>query len=243
MDTASLALGEAAAVAAGLASAGVERSKRMNRLVRWLDGLVERLCNWLNDRVSGSAGRRSWVTAWPAYKAGPRCRWTAGSTPESSKCMRTDTKWETPRKPRPALTPAKAPAASGPTATWGGSCAVRCGGKNLLGLRVRNRFQPDRRRALPVGFRCRDGVVRVLQRPCTGRGSSSPSWTAVGFTSSRARGATIAATGRKPRTGACLAPPEPSGMTDATTHFMGLIRRRSTTARWSINMNADASCN
>ena len=25
----------------------------MNRLVRWLDGLVERLCNWLNDRVSG----------------------------------------------------------------------------------------------------------------------------------------------------------------------------------------------
>lgn len=25
----------------------------MNRLSRWLDGVVERLCNWLNDAVSG----------------------------------------------------------------------------------------------------------------------------------------------------------------------------------------------
>ena len=25
----------------------------MNRLTRWLDGVVERLCNWLNDAVSG----------------------------------------------------------------------------------------------------------------------------------------------------------------------------------------------
>ena len=65
----------------------------MNRLVRWLDGLVERLCNWLNDRVSGKAGWRSWATAWPAYTAAPRCRWTAGSTPESSKCTIIATKW------------------------------------------------------------------------------------------------------------------------------------------------------
>ena len=133
MDTASLALGEAAAVAAGLASAGVERSKRMNRLVRWLDGLVERLCNWLNDRVSGKrrlallgdglAGVQS-GTPLPVdrridpgilemhenrYEMGNSSQAKAGSHPSESAC-----------------------------GFWaychlGGKLCVRCGGKNLLG--------------------------------------------------------------------------------------------------------------